>query len=116
MTLEELKKLCLSFKGSWLDFPFGEDVMVFKVASKLFALVSIDANPLWINVKCDPHMAIALRETYSAIQPGYHMNKKHWNTITLDGSIPEEEIKKFIEHSYNLIVKKLRKKEKESLQ
>ena len=83
-------------------FPFGDDTLVFKVKEKIFALVNLDGD-LSINLKCDPVLAIDLRERYSSVIPGYHMNKKHWNTVLLDGSVPDKEVFSWIDHSYDLI-------------
>ena len=109
MTLELLRTCLLKKKGSFEDFPFGPEVMVFKVMDKMFALVTCRETPLRINLKCDPDLAMHLRNAFKSVQPGYHMNKKHWNTITLDGSLPDEEIFAMIDDSYNLVVKGLKK-------
>ena len=98
-----LRDYCISKKGSTESFPFGEDTLVFKVNGKIFALVNLDGD-LSINLKCDPAFAIELRERFSSVTPGYHMNKKHWNTVTLDGSVPDREVQLWIDHSYNLII------------
>ena len=105
----------LTFNGAYKDFPFGEDAAVFKVVNKMFALVAIFAEPLTISLKCEPNDAVALRDMFSAVKPGYHFNKKHWNTITLDGSIPDEVIEEMIDNSYDLVVKGLKKSDRESL-
>ncbi|HEY5471103.1 MAG TPA: MmcQ/YjbR family DNA-binding protein [Bacteroidales bacterium] len=102
MNIETLREYCISKKGADESFPFGEDTLVFKVTGKIFALVNIDGD-LSINLKCDPAFAIELRERYSSVTPGYHMNKKHWNTILLDGSVPNKEIQTWIDHSYELV-------------
>jgi predicted DNA-binding protein (MmcQ/YjbR family) len=86
-------------------FPFDESVLVIKVQGKIFILIRTNTHPLTINVKCDPEHAVELRERYPSVAPGYHMNKKHWNTVTLDGSIPLKEILAMIDHSYDLIAK-----------
>ena len=116
MELESLRTYLLKKKGTFEDFPFGPEVMVFKVRGKMFALVALAESPLRINLKCDPDLALHLREAYKAIQPGYHMNKKHWNTIILDGSIPVDEILIMIDDSYDLVVKGLNKTDKLKLQ
>jgi predicted DNA-binding protein (MmcQ/YjbR family) len=85
------------------SLPFGEDTLVFKVNNKIFLLASLDATPLQFNVKCDPEKAVELRESYSCVLPGYHMNKKHWNTVIIDGTIPGEMLRKFIDDSYELV-------------
>jgi len=115
MDAETLREYCLSKKFVTEGFPFGEDTLVFKVAGKIFLLVSLNANPLQFNAKCDPEKAIEWREEYNSIQPGYHMNKKHWNTVTIDGSVSTALLKKLIDDSYNLIVQSLAKKIKDSL-
>jgi len=101
MDIVSLRDYCINKKGASESFPFGDDTLVFKVRGKIFALVNLDGD-LSINLKCDPALAIELREHYSAVLPGYHMNKKHWNTIGLDGSIPDREIYSWIDHSYDL--------------
>jgi predicted DNA-binding protein (MmcQ/YjbR family) len=103
MDIVMLRDYCISKKGSTESFPFGEDTLVFKVNGKIFALVNLDGD-LSINLKCDPAFAIELRERFSSVTPGYHMNKKHWNTVTLDGSVPDREVLLWIDHSYNLII------------
>jgi len=115
MDLQELRNYCLNKKGTSEDFPFDDETLVFKVGSKMFGLTNIKANELKVNLKCDPIMAEALRREYEAITPGYHMNKKHWNTIAFDGSISEDNIKTFIDISYNLVFKGLKKAEKEEI-
>jgi predicted DNA-binding protein (MmcQ/YjbR family) len=105
MDIESVREHCISKKGASEGFPFGEDTLVFKVKGKIFALVNLDGQ-LSINLKCDPDLAIELRERYSSVIPGYHMNKKHWNTIYIDGTIPDKEIISWIEHSYRLIAGK----------
>ena len=105
MNIETLREYCISKRGADESFPFGEDTLVFKVAGKIFALVNLDGD-LSINLKCDPAFAIELRERYSSVTPGYHMNKKHWNTVLMDGSIPDKEIFSWIDHSYDLIAGK----------
>ena len=91
---------------------FGDDVLVFKVAGKMFALAALDELPATVNLKCDPEQALELRDRYEEVRPGYHMNKKHWNTIELSGVIPDGEITKMIDHSYDLVVARLPKKPK----
>lgn len=115
MDIEKLREYCISKKGVTEEFPFGEDTLVFKVGGKMFALTSLD-NDLWINLKCDPELAIELRERYPAVQPGYHMNKTHWNTVAIDGSVSDKLVCEWIDHSYNIVVGKLPKKMREALQ
>jgi predicted DNA-binding protein (MmcQ/YjbR family) len=102
MDIESLREYCISKKGVTESFPFGEDTLVFKATGKIFALASLDGD-LTINLKCDPALAIELRERYSSVIPGYHMNKKHWNTVLIDGTIPDNEIFTWIDHSYDLV-------------
>jgi predicted DNA-binding protein (MmcQ/YjbR family) len=98
------------------EFPFGPETAVFKVAGKMFSLTSWQADPLSVNLKCDPDDAYALPALYPAVQPGYHMSKDHWNTVTLDGSIPEDAVLRMIDESYALVVKGLRKTDRLRLQ
>jgi predicted DNA-binding protein (MmcQ/YjbR family) len=102
MDIESLREYCISKKNATESFPFGDDTLVFKTDGKIFALVNLDGD-LSINLKCEPAFAIELRERYSSVTPGYHMNKKHWNTIQLDGSIPDKEIFSWIDHSYERV-------------
>jgi predicted DNA-binding protein (MmcQ/YjbR family) len=107
--LDALRRYCLKKEGNISEeFPFDEYVLVFKVNGKIFILISTDAHPVTINLKCEPERAIELREQYPSVEPGYHMNKKHWNTVTLDGSIPPKEIFAMIDHSYDLVSKTAR--------
>jgi predicted DNA-binding protein (MmcQ/YjbR family) len=115
MDLETLRDYCLRKKGTDEAFPFGESVMVLRVAGKMFALIGIENVPLTINLKCEPELAVELRDRYDAVRPGYHMNKKLWNTVVIDGSIREREILEMIDHSYDEVVKTLKKKEREAL-
>jgi predicted DNA-binding protein (MmcQ/YjbR family) len=105
MNIEDLRLYALSMPDVQEDFPFGDDVIVFKINSKIFLLLPLNAESLRFNVKCNPDYAIELREQYSCIQPGYHMNKKHWNTIFVDGTLSSRQIKEFIEDSYKLVNK-----------
>ncbi len=102
MNVEIIREYCISKEKVSEGFPFGEDTLVFKVNGKIFALVNL-AGELSINLKCDPGFALELRERYSSVTPGYHMNKKHWNTVSLDGSVPDKEVFSWIDHSYDLI-------------
>jgi predicted DNA-binding protein (MmcQ/YjbR family) len=115
MNIEQLREYCLMKKDASESFPFGNDTLVFKVRGKIFLLASLNQSRLQFNVKCDPEKAIELREQFDAIQPGYHMNKKLWNTIIIDGSISQKLIKEMIDDSYFLIVKSLSKKEQSGL-
>lgn len=115
MNIEEIRNYCLRKKGVTESFPFGENTLVFKVMSKMFLLASLDEIPLTVNLKCDPEKAVEMREIYDAVKPGYHMNKIHWNTISLDGSVPSGEIFEWINESFELVKKGLNKKEKDIL-
>ncbi len=114
MNIEEVRLFCTNKAGVTEGFPFDSTTLVFKVVGKMFALLSLSGKQS-ITLKCDPAKAIELREHYTAVQPGYHMNKKHWNTIVLDDSIPDNLIKEWVTESYDLIVAKLSKKLKEEL-
>lgn len=116
MDLDTIREYCLSKPATEETLPFGPDVLVFKVAGKMFLLVPLDTDNLQFNAKCDPEEAEELRERYPNVQPGYHMNKKHWNTITVDGSVSSALLKKWIDQSYDLVVKSLPVKTKEKLQ
>jgi predicted DNA-binding protein (MmcQ/YjbR family) len=106
---------CLEKKGTTASYPFGEGTLVFKVLDKMFALVSEETTPIRMNLKCDPEDAQALRTQYAAIIPGYHMNKEHWNSLYLDGSLPGELVFELIDHSYNLVVKGMKRSDRERL-
>jgi predicted DNA-binding protein (MmcQ/YjbR family) len=108
MNVEEIREFCITLKGTTESFPFDEVTLVFKVGNKMYALLSLD-EPLSINLKCDPEIAIELRERYPSVVPGYHMNKVHWNSIFIDGTIPNSIIKEWIMNSYDLIFKSLPK-------
>jgi len=117
MNIEDIRDYCLSKKGVTEGMPFGNDTLVFKVMDKIFALANLDGD-LSLNLKCDPLKAIELREAYPCVQPGYHMNKKHWNTVNMDDSINYRLIMEMIDHSYQLVVGSLtliKKKELEML-
>lgn len=116
MDLEALRDHCLSKKGVEETLPFGPETLVFKVAGKAFLLTGFEYSPLQFNVKCDPEKAVELRERYNCVLPGYHMNKKHWNTVIVDGSVDEKLIKSWIDDSYALVVSGLTKAEKAKLQ
>jgi predicted DNA-binding protein (MmcQ/YjbR family) len=109
MKLSTLRKFCLSLPGAVEDFPFGEGTLVVKVGGKMFALIALDADPLRINLKCDPLLARTYREQYPSIIPGYHMNKDHWNTVCFDGSLKDAFIRQMIVHSHTLVVESLPK-------
>ena len=109
MNIEQIREFCLNKKGVTEEFPFDEETFVFKVVGKIFLLASLEAIPLQINLKCDPEKAINLREEYESVQPGYHMNKKHWNTIIIEGTIPNATLFEWIDESYDLVVSGLKK-------
>jgi len=100
----ELRRWCLAQPGAVEDFPFGPGPSVFKVGGKMFAISALDRAPLEVSVKCEPELAVQLRVAYAAIRPGYHLNKRHWNTVIMDGSLPETMVKNLIEDSYDLVV------------
>jgi predicted DNA-binding protein (MmcQ/YjbR family) len=115
MDIESLRSYCLKKKAVTEELPFGPDTLVFKVKGKVFLLTSLDSETFRFNVKCDPDKAVELRERYDAIQPGYHMNKKHWNTVIVDGRLSQQLLREMIDDSYNLVVDSLPKKVKEEL-
>jgi len=103
MTHQEVEQYLLSMPNAWLDYPFGEGTAVYKIGSKMFAIVSEGKQPVQISLKCDPILAEKLRQEYETILPGYHLNKKHWNTIILTGQLPWDEVQALIRHSYDLV-------------
>lgn len=111
MNIEELRDYCLTLKGATEDFPFDETTLVFKVVGKIFCMTDLQ-DKLSVALKNDPEKNIELREEYPAVKPGYHLNKTHWNTIEIDGSMPDDLIKNLIDESYDLVVLKLKKEEK----
>lgn len=114
MNIEDFRTYCLAKKGVTEDLPFGPDTLVFKVLGKIFTLTDINDFES-INLKCDPEYALELREKYDGVKPGYHMNKTHWNTVKIDSDISIDMIYKLIDHSYDMVISKLSKKEKEAL-
>ena len=114
MNLEELREYCLQKPGATEGLPFGEDTLVFKVGEKLFLLTSISLGNQF-NVKCDPELAIELRERHTEVQPGYHMNKKLWNTVYIDGALTKKQLLEMIDHSYDQVFKGLPKKTQEEI-
>jgi predicted DNA-binding protein (MmcQ/YjbR family) len=111
MDIEAFRQYCLSLPAVTEDFPFDENVLVFKVAGKIFVLTDVNTFES-INLKCDPELAIELRERYASVLPGYHMNKKHWNTVLIDGTITNKLMMEWTKHSYDLVVASLSKKVK----
>jgi len=112
MNIEELREYCISKKGVTEGFPFDEVTLVFKVGGKMFALTNLDGEPS-VNLKCEPEKAIELREQYTAIMPGYHMNKLHWNTVYMNGTLPDNLLKELIDLSYELILASLPRAKRE---
>ena len=110
MDLAQFLEYCLSKPRATEGTPFGPDVLVFKVSGKMFALAALDEVPTTVNLKCDPDLALELRDRYEQVTPGYHMNKKHWNTVGIEGGIPDPELRKMIDHSYDLVAKGLLRK------
>jgi len=115
LTLKALKAHFHAKPETTEELPFGPDALVFKVKGKMYAIVAHNEDPLSISLKCDPEEAVLLRQKYEAITPGYHLNKQHWNTIVLDGSIPDEEILEMIDDSFELVVEKMPKRDQAKL-
>jgi predicted DNA-binding protein (MmcQ/YjbR family) len=115
MDARGLRTSCLQLPGAVEEFPFGPETSVFKVAGKVFALSALERLPLEVSLKCEPELAEALRGSYEAIRPGYHLNKRHWNTLTLDGRLPDQVVRDMIEDSYDLVVSALPKRVREQL-
>ena len=109
MNIEDVRNYCLSKPGAEETLPFGPDTLVYKVGGKAFLLTGLESERLRFNVKCDPDKAIELREEHACVLPGYHMNKKHWNTIVVDGSVSSKQLKEWIDDSYELVKPKLKK-------
>lgn len=116
MNKAELVAYCLSKPGTWEDTPFGPDTLVLKVLDKMFAATGTEPDASTVNLKCDPEHALILRNVYpDDVKPGYHMSKKHWNTVTLDGNVPDDEIREWIDESYDLVVAGMEKADRENL-
>lgn len=115
MNIEDYRNLCLSFRAVTEEFPFDKNTLVFKVMGKMFALCDVEEFES-INLKCDPVLAIELRERFPEVKPGYHMNKKHWNTINMQSNLPDQLIKEWTRNSYDLVVAKLPKNQREKLE
>jgi predicted DNA-binding protein (MmcQ/YjbR family) len=109
MDLAQFREYCLGKACATEGMPFGPDVLVFKIGGKMFALAALDEMPTIVNLKCDPDLALELRDRYEQVTPGYHMNKRHWNSVEIEGGIPDAALRKMIDHSYDLVVKKLSK-------
>jgi predicted DNA-binding protein (MmcQ/YjbR family) len=115
VTPDELRQACLSLPGAEETFPFSPDVSVFKVEGKVFALSGLERSPLQVSFKCEPELAEQLRATYRAFEPGYHLNKRHWNTVTINGSVPDEMVLSLVEDSWALVVDGLPRRVRERL-
>jgi predicted DNA-binding protein (MmcQ/YjbR family) len=115
MNIESLQQYCLAKKGITEELPFGPDNLVYKVGGKMFLLASLDADPLRFNVKCDPGEAEELRDRFACVLPGYHMNKKHWNTVIVDGIVSDKQLQQWIDASYQLVFDSLPKKIKQEI-
>jgi len=113
MNVESFQTHCLSKKGVTEEFPFSEDVLVYKVLGKMFALTSLSGEIFKISLKCDPELALQLREEYDCVQPGFHLNKKHWNSVVIDGTVKDSQLREWIDHSYDLVVESLPRKLRE---
>jgi predicted DNA-binding protein (MmcQ/YjbR family) len=109
MDLAQFREYCVSKPRATEGAPFGPDVLVFKVGGKMFALAALDELPARVNLKCEPDLALALRDRYEQVRPGYHMNKKHWNTVEIESDIPDAELRQMIDHSYNLVAQNVLK-------
>jgi predicted DNA-binding protein (MmcQ/YjbR family) len=115
MTRDDVLYLCAALPGAFEDYPFGDGVAVFKVGDRMFALVPLEGTPGSVNLKCDPDLALELRVRYPSVRPGYHQNKRHWNTVELDGSIDDSELRWMIGHSYELVVANLPRADRDRL-
>jgi predicted DNA-binding protein (MmcQ/YjbR family) len=115
MSPEELRDHCLSFAGSQETFPFGPENSVFKVAGRIFAITRLADTPLLVSLKCEPALAEQLRDAHAAVIPGYHLNKRHWNTVVIDGSLPDEMVADMVEDSYDLVVSRLSRARRQAL-
>lgn len=115
MNIEEIREYCLAKPGVIESFPFSETALVFKVAGKMFALLDLSEDSRGISLKCDPELAIELRELHSEVTPAYHFNKQHWNGVSLEGGISDDQLKAWIDHSYTIVVESLPRSKKEAL-
>ena len=115
MKSQQLRRLCLGLAGATEDFPFSPDLSVFRVGGKIFALSRLTGDPLQISLKCAPELAVRLRAAHPAITPGYHLNKRHWNTVTIDGSLTDRQLVEMIEDSYDLVVESLTRAQRAAL-
>ena len=115
MAREDMLALCAGLPGAVEDYPFGDEVAVFKVGGRMFALVAMGGSPGFVNLKCDPSLALELRDRFAAVRPGYHADKRHWNSIDLDGGVPDAELRELVGHSYELVVGRLPRGERDRL-
>lgn len=115
MNIEQFREYCLSKKGVTEDFPFDEVTLCLRVAGKIFAITGLDSEYFTVNLKCDPDFALELREQHPEVQPGWHMNKKHWNTVDFEGALDERLLRQLIDHSYEMVLKSLKKAERDGL-
>ena len=115
MNRDDVLALCLALPGTEETYPFGDEVAVMKVGGKMFALVSLSGDPGVVNLKCDPARALELREVYAAIRPGYHQDKRHWNSVDLDGSVEDDLVRELVEDSYDLVVARLPRRVRDQL-
>ena len=115
MTLKKIRKYILSKPETTEELPFGPEALVFKVAGKMYALIAWEENPIYISMKCDPDRAVSLRNTYPAIKPAYHFNKTHWNMVYVDGTLTDDQITDLIDHSYDLVMKNLKKADRDRI-
>ena len=115
MELTRLRSFLLTLPGAQEDTPFGPEILVYRIAGKMFALVDWQAEPLSINLKCEPELALLLREIHPEVKPGWHMNKQHWNTVRLDGSVPDDTLRQMIDESWSRVVAGLKKSERLAL-
>jgi predicted DNA-binding protein (MmcQ/YjbR family) len=116
MDYETVKAYLLNKPEAIEDYPFGADILIAKIKGKMFASLTTNQGTTMMNLKCDPAHAQELRDVFDAVKPGYHMNKKHWNTLALDGSLPDSELERLIDHSYTLVFKKLKKSERQAME
>jgi predicted DNA-binding protein (MmcQ/YjbR family) len=116
MTRDEVLVACLAYPGAVEDYPFGDEVAVIRVGGRMFALVALVGDPGSVNLKCDPDLALELREQHAAVRPGYHQDKRHWNTVDLDGTIEDDELRDLIAHSYDLVVNRLPRRQRAALE
>jgi predicted DNA-binding protein (MmcQ/YjbR family) len=115
MNIEEFREYCLAKKASSEDFPFGPETLVLRVGGKIFAITGLDSEEFTVNLKCAPDRAVELREQYAEVQPGFHMNKTHWNTVHFEGGLDNRLLRELIDHSYDLVAASLKKADKEAL-